>query len=423
MSKRPSLPAKIRNRAGVDALLAAATNFEEKLPRDPLKKALDLGRVTALLASVDHPQVGPRTVHIAGSKGKGTVARMIASGLARAGRKPIGLYTSPHLEDLSERIAIDGKPIREKPLARAAHAVLPHVRATQGTSDAPTFFEIFTAIAWCAFREAGCTDVVLETGLGGRLDATNVCVPAVTVITCIELEHTRLLGDTLALVAGEKAGILKPGVPVVAVGLAEEALEVVRARARQIQAPFDEDATADVRTVTLPGAHHLDNARAAFLALRILDVSQRDALNGICETLLPGILEEVVSQPRVIIDGAHTLTSARGTRRAVAERWPGEPVVLLTAMLEEKDVEGIASALAEDVTHVVTTRVGSPRCLPAEALADRIRAVVTAPVQSEPDTGKALRRACDLAGPRGLVLCSGSTYLAGDVRKLAREFS
>ena len=247
MSERPALPRRIRDRAGVNALLAAATNFEEKLPRDPLKKALDLGRVTALLASVEHPQVGARTVHIAGSKGKGTVARMVAAGLREAGRGPVGLYTSPHLEDLSERIAIDGEPVREKPLARAAARVLPHVRKTQGTPAAPTFFEIFTAIAWCVFYEAGCTDVVLETGLGGRLDATTVCVPAVTVITWIELEHTRLLGTTLRAIAAEKAGILKPDVPVVALGLAPEAAEVVRERAEVLRAPLH-----DAFTDTLP---------------------------------------------------------------------------------------------------------------------------------------------------------------------------
>jgi len=420
MSELPSLPARIRDRAGVDALLAGATNYEEKVPRDPRRKALDLERVHALFASVGHPQVGPRTVHVAGSKGKGTVARMVAAGLAAAGRSPVGLYTSPHLEDLTERIAIDGTPVGEKALARAADRVLPHVRAAQGTSAAPTFFEIFTAIAWLVFQEAGCTDVVLETGLGGRLDATNVCVPAVTVITWIEREHTRWLGDTVPAIAAEKAGILKPGVPVVAVGLAPEAEAVVAARARTVGAPRVADIPPLPAGLALPGPHHTSNARAAFAVLRALGVPADVAWAGIAGARLPGILEEVATHPRVVIDGAHTPTSARGTHDAVALRWPGERVVLLTAMLEEKDVEGIATALAEDVARVVATQVTSPRCIPAAALAARIGTVTTATVDVEPVLDTALARAREAAGAAGLVLVAGSVYLAGEVKKAVR---
>lgn len=420
MPDRPALPATIASRADLEAFLAATTNYEEKLPRDPLRKALDLARVEALLASVGDPQVGPRTVHVAGSKGKGTVARMVASGLRAAGRGPVGLFTSPHLEDLAERIDIDGVPAKDDAMNRAATRVLPHVRAVQGTPDAPTFFELFTAIAWLVFAEAGCTDVVLETGMGGRLDSTNVCSPAVTVITLIELEHTRLLGDTLAKIAAEKAGILKAGVPTVAVPQGDEALDVIRARAAAVGSALVV-ADGDVpETVRLPGAHHAVNARAAFETLRLLDVDEDAAWRGIDAAKLPGIVEVVGGNPRVIVDGAHTARSAEATRAAVEARWPDETVVLLTAMLDEKDVTGVARALAAGVRHVVVTRVDSPRCIAPADLAGRIEAVVEAPITVQDDLAMALGRARALAGAEGTVLASGSIYLAGAVRALAK---
>ncbi len=420
MADLPALPERIEQRAHLEALLASATNYEDKLPRDPLRKALNLGRVADLLASVGDPQHAPRTVHIAGSKGKGSVARMVASGLRAAGRGPVGLYTSPHLEDLAERIAIDGQPAGGAALARAGQQILPHVRATRGSDDAPTFFELFTAVAWLVFQQAGCSDVVLETGLGGRLDATNVCAPAVTILTLIELEHTRLLGDTLAAIAAEKAGILKAGVPVIAVAPPPEVRAVFDEQAALVGTSIryvDDDVPAGLR---LPGAHHRSNARAAFEALQLLGVDEATAWRGIGNTKLPGVLEVLAEQPRVVIDGAHTKCSAEATRHAVNERWPDGPVVLLTALLEEKDVAGVVGALAADVTHVVITRVDSPRCVAPNELATAIASVVDAPITVEPDRATALTKARALAGPGGTVLVAGSIYLAGEVRTQVR---
>ncbi|MDA1195306.1 MAG: bifunctional folylpolyglutamate synthase/dihydrofolate synthase [Planctomycetota bacterium] len=421
MSERQPLPDRIASRADFDALLATTTNYEERLPRDPLRKALDLERVRALLAAVGDPQHGPRTAHIAGSKGKGTVARMIAAGLRAAGRQPVGLYTSPHLEDLAERVEIDGVPAPDDALARAATRCLPHLRATRGTPDAPTFFELFTAIAWLVFREAGCSDVVLETGLGGRLDATNVCAPAVTVLTLIELEHTRLLGSDLPTIAAEKAGIIKAGVPAIMLEALPEVAAVFEARALALGAPLQvaraDDAPQDLRLVA---PHLRANAAAAHMALRLLDVEAATAWRAMESARLPGILEQVSSHPRVVIDGAHTARSAAATRAAVAGRWPGEDVVLLTAVLDEKDVVAVVGGLARDVKHIVITRVHSPRCLDPAEVATRIRAHVEAPISVQPDLALALGRARALAGSEGTVLASGSLYLAGAVRTLTR---
>lgn len=418
MPERPELPAAIATRADLDAFLAATTNYEEKRPRDPLRKALDLGRVEALLASVGDPQRGPRTVHIAGSKGKGTVARMVASGLRAAGRGPVGLFTSPHLEDLAERIDIDGTPASDAAMCRAATRVLPHARAVRDTPDAATFFELFTAIAWLVFQEHGCSDVVLETGMGGRLDSTNVCAPAATVITLIELEHTHLLGDTVAQIAGEKAGILKPGVPAITTPQDPEALAVIAARADALDAPLTVADGPVPREVRLPGVHHTGNARAAFEALRILGIDEATAWRGIDAVRLPGILEVLGGNPRVVIDGAHTRRSAEATRAAMAARSPGETIVLVLALLEGKDLASVAGALAADVKHVVVTRVDSPRCIPPADLAGRIEPYVSAPITVRDDLAAALEHARKLAGPDGTVLASGSIYLAGAVRTL-----
>lgn len=445
------MPESIQHRADVDALLAATTNYEDRLPRDPLRKALDLGRVEALLESIGNPQEGPRTVHVAGSKGKGSTARMIAAGLRAAGRGPVGLYTSPHLQDLSERICVDGAPVTEDALARAAQAVLPALRARLGTPEAPTFFELFTAMAWHVFREAGCSDVVLETGLGGRLDATNVCRPAVTVLTTIELEHTRLLGSTIAAIAKEKAGILKAGVP--AVCTAEgDAAEVIQARAtalgcalllagrdfevRGAQAGPGPTLSFRLRTpegteerAALPfaGVHQAGNAAAAWLCLRLLGITGDAAWRGLSETRLPGAMEVVGTAPTVVIDGAHTGRSAQAARAGLSACWPGRAYVLVLAMLEEKDVQQVAAPLVEGARAVVVTQVDSPRAVPASTLAEALLLGVGIPladgteIEVEAVPARALERARALAGAEGLILCTGSIYLAGEIRTLLQD--
>ena len=442
MDERRPLPESIHHRADVDALLDAATNYEDRLPRDPLRKALDLERVGALLASVGNPQDGLRIVHLAGSKGKGSTARLVAAGLRHAGQGPVGLYTSPHLQDLSERIEIDGVPVDEATLAAAGAGVLPHVRATRGTADAPTFFELFTAMAWQAFRAHDCHTVVLETGLGGRLDATNVCTPAVTVITSIELEHTRLLGDTLEAIAAEKAGIFKGGVPAVSTARGAAA-DTIAARADEVGARLwllDRDfevqdaavgpgprltfvlRTPDGRTeqarLPLPGIHQAENAAAARLALELLGVAPDVAWRGIGEAVLPGLLETVAHGPEVVIDGAHTARSAQATARTVEACWPGRRPVLVLAMLEEKDVTQVAAPLVALSEQVVVTGVDSPRSIPPAELATAIAPLCQEAPLVAADATEALALAREQAGPDGLVLCAGSIYLAGEIRTL-----
>lgn len=421
------------------ALLARTTNYEETLPRDPAKRLFKLERVERLFDAIGNPQEGPTIVHIAGSKGKGTVARIVAQALtAIPSAGPVGLYTSPHLQDLTERIVVDNVAASDGTLARAATRLLPYLQEVEDSPEAPTFFELFTALAWLVFDAAQCRHVVLETGLGGRLDATNICHPAVTVITTIELEHRRLLGDTIEEIAAEKAGIIKLGVPVITTA-SDPALSVIRRVATERGAELTvigEDATCDrVRSgpgrrlafelkhgaettpleLPLAGRHHVANAAAAYCALTHL-VERAPIAAALRRVHLPGLLEPVARDPLVLIDGAHTPRSAEATRDALAEAYPGRPFGLILALLEEKDVEGVVRPLADGAAFIVTTPVDSPRALQADALATRIRAFSSVPVYPRASPEKALAVARQYALGDTIVLAAGSVYLAGAIR-------
>ncbi|MHC5010723.1 MAG: bifunctional folylpolyglutamate synthase/dihydrofolate synthase [Planctomycetota bacterium] len=440
MNSNP-LPDRIRDRDDLDALLVRATNYEERPLPAPTPRVFKLDRVRALLASVEDPHLGPVTVHVAGSKGKGSVARMVARGLLVAGRGPVGLFTSPHLTTLAERIRVDGVPATDAELAAAADALLPHVRRHHETPRATTFFELLTGMAVLVFRARGCRSVVLETGLGGRLDATNLCRPSVTVITTIEREHTAILGDTLEEIAAEKAGILKTGVPAVT-GATGPALSVIEARAADVGAPLavlgrelelleantGEGPVTRVRIRTpgtpgeaalylpLAGAHHGANAAMAWWTLERLGIPADDARRGLEGVRLPGVLEPVGGDPLVILDGAHTPGSAAAARDALAACWPGRRSVLLLALLQGKEAEGVAAALAPAFAHAIVTTVPTPRSMDGERLAEVVRGQGLSTVEVVADPVAALARARHRAGAGGLVLATGTVRLAGLLR-------
>lgn len=441
------IPDRLETLADVERLLAASTNYEEKLPRDALERAFDLSRMRRLLASLGHPEVGPTTVHVTGSKGKGSTCRMVAAILAAAGRGPVGLYVSPHLESLVERTSVDDRPVPGPALAAAASGLLPWLRAHEGTALFPTFFELLTAAAHLAFRAAGVRSLVLEVGLGGRLDATTVCAPAVTAITTIELEHVKLLGDTLAKIAREKAGILKPGVPcVTAVPLGSEALAAIEAEASWVGAPvlalgrdfFVEGRATGagpvVRTrvrgpfgapaldVRLPvaGLHQAQNAAVGVALARTLGVGEAAIVEGLARVTLPGRMERVLARPCVVIDGAHTAASGEAALATARACFPHRALHLVVGVLEEKNGEGILAALLAAAASVTCSPVPSPRALPAERLAALARRHAACPVEVARDPAAALDAAIARAGPDDLVLVTGSTYLAGAARAAAR---
>ena len=439
------LPPVLRSRADLARMLAAATNYEERMPLRGVRASFDLNRMRRLFADLGEPQAASGDVlHVAGSKGKGTTVRLAAHALKRAGRGPVGLFTSPHLEDLAERIAIDGVRIDDETLVGVAETLRPHLAKRLGTREAATFFEVTLAMAWIAFRQAGTRSVALEVGLGGRLDATNVVSPKATVITHIELEHTRLLGNTVEAIAREKAGIVKPGVPVV-VGAQGAAADVIEAIARERGAPCRLRGRdfAVLRHEVLPGARGrawlrtrdgevvmdlpaagrpvAENAVLAYEALRDMGLTASELDGAFADAKLPAVLETIAGEPRVVVDGAHTTSSASAVATTMAEAFPDEqPRVLVVALLKEKDAAGILAPLAAWATHVITTQVESPRARPARETADVIERITNRAVERVSDPATAYARARRLAAPGGVVLVTGSLYLAGAVRALAR---
>jgi folylpolyglutamate synthase/dihydrofolate synthase len=445
------IPDRLRALADLERLLAETTNYEERAPRESLARAFDLSRTRELLAAVGDPQVGPTTIHVAGSKGKGSTCRMAAEIARAAGKGPVGLYVSPHLERLTERVTVDGVEVDGDALARDADALLPHLRATWGTPQFPTFFEIVTATAHVAFRRLGVRTAVLEVGLGGRLDATNVCAPSATAVTSIELEHTALLGDTIEKIAAEKAGIVKPGVSCVTAvepgGPAARVIEEACARAGaplhrvgvevllsgassgpgpRTRARVAGPAGAPPLDVEVPvaGVHQARNAAVAVALARLVGVGDDAIRAGLARTTLPARMEVVRARPLVVIDAAHTRASAEAARAALSDAFRYDRLHLVVGALADKDVAALLAVLVPGAARVVACAVPSPRSLPADRLAAAARSFADpgTEVVSSPDAPSALAEALRAAAPSDLVLVAGSTYLAGAALAAARHW-
>jgi dihydrofolate synthase/folylpolyglutamate synthase len=419
----------------------------ERLP-DLRRVRLDLGPARRLLARLGDPQSGLSVLHVAGSKGKGSTA-LLAESVLRASGARVGTFTSPHLERWTERFRLDGAEVDGARLAAAVERIRPHVEAlrAEDPAAAPSFFDAATAAALVLFREASVDRAILEVGLGGRLDSTNVVQPAVACITTIELEHTDKLGDTLAAIAGEKAGIVKPGAAVVTGDLAPEALAVVEARARAAGAPLarlgrdfsvevldagldglrlqlrDGELELDARLPVL-GEHQARNAAIAVACVRRLpDAPAGGALReavarGLAEARLPGRVELLGRAPWRIADGAHTAASARALARALAPL-PRRRARLVLSVSLGKNLPEILAALLPCFDEVTVTRADAVRSLEPAAVAAAVRAVAPAVrVNAVPNPFLALRVAREGLGEGDLVCATGSVYLAGIARRV-----
>jgi len=424
--------------------------IDRERSRDWSYRRLSLAPVEALLEAVGHPERGPQVIHIAGSKGKGSTALFCETILREAGMR-VGTFTSPHLQRWSERFRVDGEEVSEARLVRAVEAVRVPVETLQrGAGPAPSFFDATTVVAWLIFADAQVDCAVLEVGLGGRLDSTNAVMPAVTCVTSIELEHTDRLGETPAAIAKEKAGIVKPGVPVVVGGLGAEALRVVETRARALGAPvarLGREIELNVRAENLQGSrfrvrdgmleleartpllgpHPAHNAALAVacthrllgasVALDRLAVAAR---HGIERTRLPARLEVLAEKPWVLVDAAHTpdsVAALTGVLDAIGVR-----ARLVVSISADKHVAPLLDLLLPRARHLTLTRAEPTRSLDPEKLAQLVRArLPDLPVRVIPEPGKAMRSAAQgLAG--GEVLCAvGSVYLAGIARAVSAD--
>jgi dihydrofolate synthase/folylpolyglutamate synthase len=439
--------APIRTLDDATAFLEGLINHERQ--PDASYSRFDLTPIRRLLARVGDPQTRLSVVHVAGSKGKGSTALLTEAALRAAGER-VGTFTSPHLSQWTERFRINGREVDGAALAAVLERLRPHVAAScdKEPECAPTFFDVTTAAALLLFAEAALDRVVLEVGMGGRLDSTNVVDPAVACVTTIELEHTDKLGDTLAAIAAEKAGIVKAGRPVIVGALAREAEAVVLARAQAVGAParvLGRDFGAVVRSAdldglslqlhdgdfdvdaTLPllGVHHAANAALAVACVRALgahgDAALADAVRrGFASAVLPGRVEVLSRAPWILVDAAHTAASARALAAALA-LVPRTSTHLVLSISAGKDLAAILDALLPLADQATVTRAEPTRSLdPAEIAAAARAAQPGLALRAVPNPHLALRAARETTAPDGLLVATGSVYLAGIARRLWR---
>ncbi len=426
------------------------TNLEKNPPGST--RAYRLDRMRRLAALMGNPQKEFNTIHLAGSKGKGSTGIITASLLEAAGC-PCGLYTSPHAFNYRERITQAGRFFPEEIYQEALEELR---QGTQGFQEAPTAgegspqpttFELLTLLAWLVFRRAGLSWVVLETGLGGRLDATNILSsPRAVIITPIEREHTNLLGNTLEAIAGEKAGIIKPGVPVFLSRQDSRVIPVFREKCRAVKAPLtlpEEAGSITVREISprgtlfswehtgrghsveaqlpLMGEHQAENAGTALCTVTSLfpDLTVSTLRRGLEQARLPARFQRILQDPDTYLDGCHTPASVQGAADTLARLIPGDSrPILLFGAVNGKESPRMAEILAPRFAAAVVTRPGRFRSSdpPAAAACFRHQGIRTI---LEEDPGQALCKARQAAGPHGTVLILGSFYLAGEI--LAHE--
>lgn len=371
---------------------------------------LGLDNVQRLLRALELPGKNQRFIHVAGTNGKGSVCAMIDS-MCRAQGYRTGLFTSPHLVSYRERICVDGQMIEEQEVADGLNAIR---QLVAGWDPHPTFFEITTALAVDHFKKRKCELVVLETGLGGRLDATNALMPIVSVLTPIGYDHQAWLGDTLEEIAAEKAGIIKPRVPVVSAEQKPAAEKVIRARATECEAPLEfVTGSYSATPLSLAGAHQKENAALAIAALRSAEIATDETaiVQALANVHWPARFQRW--DERTIIDGAHNPAGAQVLAETWRQEFGDERATLILAVLRDKDVAGILRALAPIAEHVILPSVRTARALPPDDVAQIISTIAPTLHHSiTPSLPSALDSARATPGP---ILLTGSLHFAGEV--------
>jgi dihydrofolate synthase/folylpolyglutamate synthase len=449
--------------------LMGRINFERTLFVPYQDRQLKLDRMRQLLTRLGQPDAGMKIVHVAGTKGKGSTSAMVASILTAAGFRS-GVFSSPHLERIEERFSVDGQPCTAAEFVALVERLRPVVNsmdqeaANDGDSTGgPTYFEITTAMALLHFVERQVDVAVLEVGLGGRLDSTNVCLPAVCVITTISFDHMKQLGNTLAAIAREKAGIIKPGVPVIC-GVADAEPQAVIARValdhgcRLIQLGRDfsyeylsrasdspralaefstfnfsytvpgQEQRLEKLALAMRGPHQAANAAVALATIAELRhqgwcVSEKAVRLGLSQSVLPGRVEVFDGPPKVVLDAAHNPAAAEALVSALEEMPPPSVRTLIIAASKDKDVRSIVAKLAAYFDRFVVTQYeDNPRAIQPDTLAKIIRDVapniMPASIWVCPTPGAAWQFVTQTAVPGELVTITGSFYLAAEMRPL-----
>ena len=398
----------------------------------------DLSRMVRLMEIFDYPQDDFPSLHIAGSKGKGSVGAFCSSVMQTAGYK-VGLYTSPHLKDFEERIQVDHNPISREILVEYVEEIKPAVASVPGL----TTFEIMTGLAFLFFARQKVDLAVIEVGLGGRLDATNIITPEVSVITSLYLDHVSILGDTLDKIASEKGGIIKPGVPVICAPQEDLALAVLKEiavgkKADLIQAeleyPFEIlSSSLDSQTFSLKnsgqteefqipllGDFQVINAVTAYAALDSLRskgfvIDNSAMYSGFIDVTWPARFEVLRRQPPLIVDAAHNPPSMGKLRDTLDEYFSDLPLILVFGISEDKQLDGMYQEILPRTSHLICTSADHPRAMDPEVLSKKAESYNCAR-EAVPNVGEALTKALDLAGTEKLVVVTGSIFVAASAR-------
>jgi len=421
-------------------------------PTQAAATKFNLENITELLERLGRPDRAYPCVHIAGTNGKGSTAAFLEAMLRDSGFRT-GLNTSPHLERINERIRIDGEEVPDELFAETftrIHKVIEELLAEGKLRAHPTYFECVTALAFEIFARERVEFGVIEVGLGGRLDATNVITPVASVITRIDFDHENFLGHSLREIAGEKLGIVKHGVGVVSASQLEEVRELVRARAKELHCPLVEveeafrvesenveggRVRAMVRVVEtgeelqlaprLPGRFQLQNALNAMAAARVLQargfrVTNKNMERGIASAVWPGRLEKLQERPDIYLDGAHNPGAARELGRFLEENFTGRRVYLLFGAMRDKAVDEVSGILFPYATEVIFTQPGTPRAVSAAQLAE-VAGHHAEKFSVIPEAEKALEAAVAKAGPEDAIFVTGSLYLVGQLRHVWKQ--
>ncbi|MFC1675777.1 bifunctional folylpolyglutamate synthase/dihydrofolate synthase [Planctomycetota bacterium] len=428
--------------------LYSRTNYEKETRLRYNVSTFNLSRMEKLLSLVGNPHKKTPTVHIAGTKGKGSTATMLARMLESNGYK-VGLYTSPHVVELHERITVDSEMINDDQMLGLLNRIYAPVEKLAKTDEA-SFFEIMTAIAFMHFLDSKVDIAIIETGLGGRLDSTNVIKPEVIGITSLSLDHQGQLGSTIDSIAREKAGIFKRGVPVVTVKQHPEAMGVLESQAAAVNAPFSVTGreidfsyrfetsrehgphnriclTTDTSKfehlrVPLHGQHQAINCGLALAMLDSLkssgyEIDNEKAMEGLGNVFLAGRMEIVCEDPRIMIDAAHNAASIKALIHATGQNIPYDSMVIIFGCNSDKDVMGMLNELQYGADKVIFTRSKSAKAMMPDELSDMYTEMCGKMCQSAPSLGQALQLAKSAVGREDLICITGSFYLIGQTKQ------
>lgn len=411
---------------------------------------LGLDNIKKLLELLGNPQENLKIIHVAGTNGKGSTCSFISSILKESGYK-VGLYTSPFLETFTERIRVDGENIPEEEVAKIVALIKEKIEImVKDGYSYPTEFEIVTAMAFYYYNQKEVDFVALEVGLGGRYDATNVIdKPLASVITSISLDHTGILGDTLAKIAFEKGGIIKEGCPTIVYPQNKEAEKVIKNICDEVKSTYIECNFKDINIkesninfqkydciiggkeykdleIELIGDHQVNNSVLALNVINYinskenLNINEESIRRGLKETKWPGRIEKIKEEPMVIIDGAHNEEGATSLANSIDKYFEDKNKILVIGMLEDKDISSVLDLLIPRFNKVITTTPDNPRAIDANKLTEKIEKY-NVEVECKSKIEDAVKGALKVASKNDVIICAGSLYMIGNIRTIVRD--